>query len=70
MPGHDGIDEVWVAVVPRRPINISGLKQLIEESGQLPMRIDRLFEVEEIPRTDLGKIRRSELRDRLQALLV
>jgi len=68
MPGHGGIDELWVAVVPRRPIDISALKQRIEEDGQLPMRIDRLFEVEEIPRTDLGKIRRGELRERLQAL--
>src|SRR5262249_17231586 len=58
MPGNGGIDELWVAVVLRRPIDIAAFKHLIDESGTLPVKIDRLFAVEEIPRTDLGKIRR------------
>jgi len=66
VPGDKGLEELWVAVVAERPIDLAALKRSIEAS--LPMPLDRLFQIEEIPRTDLGKIRRHELRERLLPL--
>jgi acyl-coenzyme A synthetase/AMP-(fatty) acid ligase len=63
-----GLDELWVAVVPERTTDIATLQRSIEAAGSLPMPIARLFAVEDIPRTDLGKIRRNDLRDKLLRL--
>ena len=67
-PGENGLAELWVAVVLERSTDSVALQRSIGASGSLPMTIDRFFVVEEIPRTDLGKIRRNDLRDRLQRL--
>jgi acyl-coenzyme A synthetase/AMP-(fatty) acid ligase len=66
--GDKGLEELWVAVVPDRPTDPAALQRTIEGSGSLPMPIDCLFAIEEIPRTDLGKIRRNDLREKLRRL--
>jgi acyl-coenzyme A synthetase/AMP-(fatty) acid ligase len=68
VPGDKGLAQLWVAVVPERPMDLAALQRSIEVSGALSMPIDRMFEIEEIPRTDLGKIQRHELREKLLRL--
>jgi acyl-coenzyme A synthetase/AMP-(fatty) acid ligase len=57
--GADGIEEVNLAIVARAPI---AERQLVDWCGERGVEIARVFAVESLPRTPLGKIRRDELK--------
>jgi acyl-coenzyme A synthetase/AMP-(fatty) acid ligase len=61
-PGPDGIEEVRLAVVTRAPI---AERHLIDWCGERGLEVARVFAVESLPRTPLGKIRRDELKTAL-----
>ncbi|HLH98353.1 MAG TPA: fatty acid--CoA ligase family protein [Xanthobacteraceae bacterium] len=66
--GAAGYEEIWVALVFAPSIDMAVLRQQIEESAQFGGSIDRLFVVEAIPRGQLGKIQREQLKQMLQAI--
>lgn len=68
VPNAEGLDELWIAVVPQSAADLAAMKRSIEASGKLPMPIDRMFALAQIPRNALGKVERQELREKLRAL--
>ena len=63
-----GFEEVWIGVVLEPAADIGALRQKIEESADFGTNIDKLFVVDSIPRTTLGKIQRDELKKMLQSI--
>ena len=63
--GADGIEEACLAVVTRAPI---AENQLIDWCGERELDIARVFPVNSLPRTPMGKIRREELKGNLIGL--
>lgn len=57
--GPDGIEEVCLAVVTRAPIAEQGL---IDWCGELGLDVARVFAIDSLPRTPMGKIRRDEVK--------
>ena len=57
--GADGIEEVNLAIVTRAPI---AERQLVDWCGERGVEVARVFAVESLPRTPLGKIRREALK--------
>jgi acyl-coenzyme A synthetase/AMP-(fatty) acid ligase len=66
--GTSGYEEIWVALVFSPAIDMALLRQQIDSSPEFGGSIDRLFVVEAIPRGQLGKIQREELKAMLQAI--
>lgn len=60
--GPDGIEEVNLAIVARAPI---AERHLVEWCGERGVEVARVFAVDSLPRTPLGKIRRDEIKARL-----
>ena len=57
--GVDGIEEVHIAVVTRAPI---AERHLIDWCGERGLDVARVFAVDALPRTPLGKLRRDEVK--------
>jgi len=66
--GQSGIDEVWVALVFEPSIDLAVLRQQIDSSEEFGRNLDKLFVVEAIPRGQLGKVQREQLREMLQSI--
>ena len=66
--GHLGLEEVWIAVVPQAPIDIPEIKRLLQEHDDVGVMVDEVFELKELPRTDLGKIQKYKLKEALRVL--
>lgn len=63
VPDADGLDRIFAAVVSDEWVDEGGIRQVI--ASRLPDRTpDRIVQVEAIPRTETGKVRRAELRER------
>lgn len=60
--GPSGMDEVWIGVVSDVPVDFADLKNRIEESQTDAIKVGEIFAVEQIPRNDLGKLQRHELK--------
>jgi acyl-CoA synthetase (AMP-forming)/AMP-acid ligase II len=60
--GPDGIEEVNLAIVARAPIS---QQQLIAWCAGRGLEVSRVFYVDALPKTPMGKIRRDELKTRL-----
>jgi acyl-coenzyme A synthetase/AMP-(fatty) acid ligase len=71
--GLSEITQLWVAVVPEANFNLTELRHFIETDAALDRfigtDIDQIFVVETIPRGELGKIKRQELKEMLLAML-
>jgi acyl-coenzyme A synthetase/AMP-(fatty) acid ligase len=65
--GESGITELWIGVVPEAKIDIGTLKRNLESDEKFNARIDEILLLDNIPRNELGKIKRHELRDMLVA---
>ena len=66
IPGQDGVNQLWVAVVPRDP---HGFAKIVEKIGPLlPVSLgqSRIACMTKIPRTATGKVRRQFLVQALQ----
>ncbi len=57
--GTSGIEEICVAIVPRAPLSE---QHIIEWCAERNLPVTRVFLVETLPKTALGKIQRSELK--------
>jgi 2,3-dihydroxybenzoate-AMP ligase len=65
--GESGINELWIGVVPEATIDIDKLKQNLESDERFNTRVDEILVLDSVPRNELGKIKRHELRDTLLA---
>jgi acyl-coenzyme A synthetase/AMP-(fatty) acid ligase len=60
--GQSGMDEVWIGVVANATIDLADLKSSLEQSQVDTIKVGEIFVVEQIPRNDLGKLQRHELK--------
>ena len=71
--GLSEMTQLWIAVVPDRDFKPAEFQQFVKTDEALYQSlrtdIDQVFVVEEIPRGDLGKIKRLDLRDKLIGML-
>lgn len=68
VPGPDGLDQCWVAVVVEGQVSRESLMDRIRQA-KLPKVPVRFAWAEEIPRTEAGKVDRKALRTQTQAAL-
>ena len=72
MKSESGIEEVWIGVVADEGFQISDLQRQLEQSRKFDELLAivgaEVVPVDAIPRNQLGKIQRRELRDKLQRL--
>jgi acyl-coenzyme A synthetase/AMP-(fatty) acid ligase len=61
--GTSGIEEIHVAIVPRAPLSE---QHLIEWCAERNLPVTRIYLVDTLPKTALGKIQRNELKRLLQ----
>jgi acyl-coenzyme A synthetase/AMP-(fatty) acid ligase len=66
--GNSGINEIWIGIVPETTIHIARLKQDLEGDEKFNTEVDEILIVDSIPRNELGKIKRHELREMLLGL--
>jgi fatty-acyl-CoA synthase len=64
----DGIQEIWAAIVPKTTLDLAAFRTYVKEANICRTRIDSFFAVDRIPRTELGKIRRNDLKETLLGL--
>ena len=64
--GKSGLEEIWAAVVSAAPIDEAGLIRYCRER-LVDKAPDTIRRIALVPRTETGKIRRSEVRDQLLA---
>lgn len=63
-PDAQGVDEIWAAVVSDEWVDAQGIMAIA--AVRLPdRRPDHVVQVEAIPRNEMGKVRRGELREKL-----
>jgi acyl-coenzyme A synthetase/AMP-(fatty) acid ligase len=61
-PGASGVDELWVAIVPALGAIVSTIRELIVQMPEFRPHKPKMFLVDRVPRNDLGKLSRQELR--------
>jgi 2,3-dihydroxybenzoate-AMP ligase len=66
--GSSGYEEIWVALVFAPSIDMAALRHKIDSSAEFGGNIDRLFVVEAIPRGQLGKVQREQLKEMLESI--
>jgi acyl-coenzyme A synthetase/AMP-(fatty) acid ligase len=60
--GQSGIEEVWVGIVPDAKIDLMALRKALEGSQDSTIKVGEILVVEKIPRNDLGKLERHQLK--------
>jgi acyl-coenzyme A synthetase/AMP-(fatty) acid ligase len=66
--GDSGFEEIWAGIVLEPSADIATLRQTIDANTEFGTSIDRLFVVEIIPRSPIGKVQREELKKMLQGV--
>jgi acyl-coenzyme A synthetase/AMP-(fatty) acid ligase len=61
--GASGLDEVWVAVVPRPDFDPTHLVRFLQEEHNFGVRFARVIVVDKLPRNNLGKLQRQQLKE-------
>jgi len=64
---QSGMDEAWFGIVSDGRIDLSDFKRWIEERQNEPIRVGEILIVDRIPRSELGKLQRHELKALLLA---
>jgi acyl-coenzyme A synthetase/AMP-(fatty) acid ligase len=64
-PGREGIEEIHLAVVIRKPV---GEQRLIAWCAEAGLDVVRVFTVDTLPKTPMGKLRRDELKTRFASV--
>jgi acyl-coenzyme A synthetase/AMP-(fatty) acid ligase len=64
--GEGGVDEVWIGIASDVEVDVHALRQFVEASERYQLRVGLIRRVANIPRNNLGKLQRHELK----ALLV
>jgi acyl-coenzyme A synthetase/AMP-(fatty) acid ligase len=57
-----GMEEVWIGIVADETADAESLKRFLEESQADSIKVGEIFVVEHIPRNELGKLQRHELK--------
>lgn len=60
--GEAGIDEAWIGVTSDVAIDVVGLKRFVEESQNYQLKVGDIRKLEKIPRNNLGKLQRNDLK--------
>jgi hypothetical protein len=63
-----GLERLWVAVVANGPVDSTTLKAKAQAHPDLGENLSDLFVLPELPRGDLGKVQKPELKDLLLSL--
>jgi acyl-coenzyme A synthetase/AMP-(fatty) acid ligase len=66
--GPAGLEEVWIAVVARAPVDIAEIKRRLLEHKEIGLAPAEVFVLDELPRGDLGKVQKLRLKDQLLRL--
>ena len=66
--GQSGMDEAWFGIVSEGIIDLRDFKKWIEERQNEPIRVGDILVVDHIPRSELGKLQRHELKAILLAI--
>lgn len=70
--GDTGILQVWAGLVPNRDFDLEAFMRSMQEDEvlkrKLETNIDKVLVVDRIPRTQVGKIKRNELREMLRTV--
>lgn len=70
--GDTGLEELWIGIVPAPSFSIADLQRALEQDPKfseiLKVGGAEVIAIDQIPRNQLGKIQRLELRTKLQAL--
>jgi len=61
--GPSGLEEVWVAIVAKEPIEIEKIKQQLSDHHDVKIAPDEVFIFDELPRGELGKVQKYRLRE-------
>ena len=60
--GSSSLEEIWVAIVPNGAIDIAAVKGHVKNYKEYGVELDEVFVVSKIPRGDLGKIQKMQLK--------
>jgi acyl-coenzyme A synthetase/AMP-(fatty) acid ligase len=60
--GRSGMDEVWIGIVADSGVDVAALKQSVENSQTDMIKVGEVFCLDLIPRNNLGKLQRHELK--------
>jgi len=66
--GGSGLEEIWVAVVSETPFDPAGIKHHLKEHRDVGVMVDEVFELQTLPRNDVGKIQKHTLKETLLSL--
>lgn len=64
VPGVNGVDEIWAAVVPSGSLDAQGLLNMARQR-LMERAPDRVFQLGRLPRAESGKMQRNAVRDEL-----
>jgi long-chain acyl-CoA synthetase len=67
--GETGFAEIWIGVVLEDGVDLGDFQRHVESDTKFSGNIDKMFVVREIPRGDLGKLRREQLQAMLKSIL-
>jgi len=68
MEDHSGMEQLWVAVVANGPIDAAALKAKATAHPDIGRNLSELFVVPELPRGELGKVQKPQLKELLLGL--
>jgi len=66
--GPSGLEEIWIALIVKGDVDIEAIKQHLREHSDVGIAPDEIFIVDQIPRTELGKIQKYRLKELLLGL--
>ena len=66
--GASGLEEIWIAVVPRSSIDPAEIKSHIMGHPDLGFEVDEVIEVSTLPRNEAGKVQKHLLKEALLRL--
>jgi acyl-CoA synthetase (AMP-forming)/AMP-acid ligase II len=66
--GASGMEEIWIALVTKGPVDHDEVRSLLKDNKEVGLAPREVFNLEEIPRGDLGKVQKYRLKERLLAL--
>jgi acyl-coenzyme A synthetase/AMP-(fatty) acid ligase len=66
--GDSGLEEIWIAVVSQVAIDPAEIKRHLKEHDGVRTMVDEVFELQSLPRNDVGKIQKHTLKETLLRL--
>ena len=66
--GTSGLEEIWIAVVSEATIDAAEIKRHLKEHRSVAVMVDEVFQVQALPRNDVGKIQKHTLKETMLSL--